>query len=262
MGTLKHHSTIKSAYYGIKWAHNTTGLSDPCEADIVRSIVEASKRELNRPIKKKELLTADLMKLLFLIFNTVNRTLKELRLSVICVLSYTGFLRYDELSNIKANDITFHEEYPDMFIEKSKTDCYRNSKNVLIARLNTPQCPVTILQCYIREAKIDLSTDKYIFRPLIYFKRNKNYMMRNSNIKLSYTRAREIIREALSPIGINMNNYGLHSLRSGRASAAYKCDVPDRLCKVHGRWKSEHAKDGYVCEDLEKRLSVSENLGI
>ena len=46
-------------------------------------------------------------------------------------------------------------------------------------------------------------------------------MMRNSNIKLSYTRATEIIREALSSIG--MNNYGLHRLRSGGASAAYKC---------------------------------------
>ena len=81
-------------------------------------------------------------------------------------------------------------------------------------------------------------------------------MMRISNIKLSYTRAREIIREDLSSIGINMNNYGLHSLRSGGASAAYKCDVPDRLFKVHDRWKSENANDGYVCEDLEKRLSV------
>jgi hypothetical protein len=181
MGTVKQHSTIESAYYGNKWAHNTADLSDPCEADIVRSIVEASKLELNRPIKKKEPLTTDLMKLLFLKFNTVNRTLKELRLLVICALSYTGLLRYDELSNIKANN----EEYIDIFIEKSKTDCYRNGKNVLIAKLNTPQCTVTILQCYIREAKIGLSTDKYIFRTLTYFKRNKNYMMRNSNIKLS-----------------------------------------------------------------------------
>jgi hypothetical protein len=38
--------------------------------------------------------------------------------------------------------------------------------------------------------------------------------------------------------------------------------VPDRLFKVHGRWKSENANDGYVCEDLEKWLSVSKNLGI
>jgi hypothetical protein len=52
-----------------------------------------------------------------------------------------------------------------------------------------------------------------------------------------------------------MNNYGLHSLRSGGASAVYKCDVSDRLFKVHGRWKSENAKDGYVYEDLEKRFS-------
>ena len=87
-------------------------------------------------------------------------------------------------------------------------------------------------------------------------------MTRNSNIKHSYTRAREIIREDLSSIGINMNNYGLHSLRSGGASAAYKGGVPDRLFKVHGRWKSENAKDWYVCEDLEKRLSVFKNLGI
>jgi hypothetical protein len=179
--------------YGIKWAHNTTGLSDPREADIVRSLVEASKRELNRPIKKTEPLTADLMKLLFLKFNTVNRTLKELRLLVICDLSYTRFLRHDELSNIKANNSTFHEQYVDIFIAKCKTDCYRNGKHVLIAKLNTPQCPVTILQCYIREPKIELCTDKCIFRPLTYIKRNNNYMMRNSNIKHSYIRAREII---------------------------------------------------------------------
>jgi hypothetical protein len=70
MGTVKHHSTIESAYYGIKWARNTAGLSDPCEANIVRSIVEASKRELNRQINKKEPLTTDLMKLRFLKFNS------------------------------------------------------------------------------------------------------------------------------------------------------------------------------------------------
>lgn len=86
MGTVKHHCTIESAYYGIKWAHNTTGLSDPGEADIDRRIVEASKRVLNRPIKKKEQFTTDLMKLLSVKFNIVNRTLKELRLLIICAL--------------------------------------------------------------------------------------------------------------------------------------------------------------------------------
>jgi hypothetical protein len=51
-------------------------------------------------------------------------------------------------------------------------------------------------------------------------------------------------------------------LRSGDATAAYSCGVSDRLFKIYGRWKSEQAKDGYVLEDIQKRLSVLKNLGI
>jgi hypothetical protein len=69
--------------------------------------------------------------------------------TMILTISATHGSDKPELSNSKANNITFHEEYVYIFIEKSKTDCYRNGKHVLIAKLNTPQCLVTILQCYI-----------------------------------------------------------------------------------------------------------------
>jgi hypothetical protein len=39
----------------------------------------------------------------------------------------------NELSNIRSNNLTFHKEHVDIFIIKSKTDCYRNGKNVFIA---------------------------------------------------------------------------------------------------------------------------------
>ena len=39
-------------------------------------------------------------------------------------------------------------------------------------------------------------------------------------------------------------------------------DVADRLFQRHGRWKSVAAKDGYVDDSLDSRLSVSKNLGI
>jgi hypothetical protein len=52
--------------------------------------------------------------------------------------------------------------------------------------------------------------------------------------------------------------FWLHSCRS----AACKFGITDRLFKIHGRWKSENAKDGYVCEDLQRKLSVSKNLGL
>ena len=56
--------------------------------------------------------------------------------------------------------------------------------------------------------------------------------------------------------------FGLHSLRSGGASAAAAAGVEDRLFKKHGRWKSDTAKDGYVKESLKDRLSVTNNIGI
>ena len=37
-------------------------------------------------------------------------------------------------------------------------------------------------------------------------------------------------------------------------------NVPDRHLKVHGRWKSDSAKDGYVCDKVDSRLLVALNI--
>ena len=54
----------------------------------------------------------------------------------------------------------------------------------------------------------------------------------------------------------------LTCLRAGGASAAAQAGMPDRLFKQHGRWSSETAKDGYIEDSKENRLSVSQNIGI
>ena len=53
----------------------------------------------------------------------------------------------------------------------------------------------------------------------------------------------------------------MHSLCSGGASAAAKAGVPGRLFQQHRRWKSELAKDNYVEDSEENRLSVSRRIG-
>ena len=57
---------------------------------------------------------------------------------------------------------------------------------------------------------------------------------------------RELVLQKLAALGLDPKQFGLHSLRSGGASAAANAGVPDRLFKCHGRWHSENAKDGYV----------------
>ena len=63
-------------------------------------------------------------------------------------------------------------------------------------------------------------------------------------------------------LGHSPDGFGLHSLRAGGASAVAQAGIPDRLFKQHGRWSSETAKDGYIEDSKENRLSVSKNIGI
>ena len=85
--------------------------------------------------------------------------------------------------------------------------------------------------------------------------------MRESG-SISYTCLREQFKKKLKELGYNPDEFGLHSLRAGGATAAANAGVPDRNFKRHGRWKSENAKDGYVEDSLESRLGVSKKLGL
>ena len=38
--------------------------------------------------------------------------------------------------------------------------------------------------------------------------------------------------------------------------------IPEKLLKIHGRWKYDSAKDMYVEESLESRLHVTKYLGL
>jgi hypothetical protein len=77
METVNQSSSVESAFYSIKWAHQMAGVSDPCISEMIKNIVEACKRKLCRPIEKKNPITPEVMIQLFKSLNTENRTLKE-----------------------------------------------------------------------------------------------------------------------------------------------------------------------------------------
>lgn len=100
----------------------------------------------------------------------------------------------------------------------------------------------------------------FIFQKLTFLKSKKCYRVRSES--LSYSRCRELIKEKIEVLGLNAKDYSTHSLRRGGATACALNNVPDRLFKKHGRWKSEYAKDGYVTESMEEKLEVSSKLGL
>ena len=79
-------------------------------------------------------------------------------------------------------------------------------------------------------AKIDKHSNDYIFGGLC--KRGKSFRLREKDIHISYTTARENVLDALNKIGLNSKKFGLHSLRAGGATVAANLGVSDHLFQV------------------------------
>ena len=75
---------------------------------------------------------------------TDSQTLCTVRNLCMIILAYSGFLRFNELSNIRCKDSYFQD--PVKFnIPKSKTDQYRHGCEILINKSSTSACPVNML---------------------------------------------------------------------------------------------------------------------
>ena len=254
-------SPVEEAVNALSWAHNLACVEDPTGHPLVKQVLEGAKRMLAHRVNKKEPITPEILRSLVDRYATEQATLADIRTLTICLLGFVGFFRYSELAKIKECDLQFFEDHLEIFVESSKTDQYRDGAIVVIARTGTDYCPVAMLERYMCLANISVAnlSDNYLFRRLI---STKNGQKLRDSANLSYTRARELVLAMLESIGLDRKQFSLHSLRSGGASAAANAGVPDRHFKRHGQWRSESAKDGYVQDRIEERLSVSKKLGL
>lgn len=234
---------------------------NPLHAPIVRNVLEAAKRDKAKPIAKKTPLTSTILKQIIEKHADSEADLKNLRAACVCSLGFAGFLWYNELANIIVNHIEFEQDYVRIFIPGSKTDIYREGNYVYIKKSNTNYCPVKILQRYFETSNAQVEPNLPIFRSLRFFRSEGRFKL--CGTKLSYSRCREIFKQTLKEIGYDETIYGLHSLRAGGATeAASQGKVSERLLKLHGRWKTDIAKDMYVHENIENRLAVTGQLGL
>ena len=95
----------------------------------------------------------------------------------------------------------------EIFIEKSKTDIYREGAWVYISRSHNI-CPLKHLEDYLRLVNINISSSQYIFRAI---SKGKKSRLRGKNKPISYTTIRQNFLKAIKAVGLNWNDYGLQS---------------------------------------------------
>lgn len=251
-------AAVIEAVSAVAWAHQLAGVASVSDHPLVKATVAAMRRALAKPVNRKEPVSASMLQRLVEEMGQ-DPALSDLRTTSACLLAFAGFLRFDELIRLQCKDLVFSPDRLTVMIRSSKTDQYRRGNEVLIARSKLATCPVAMMERYARKADLDLQSDKLVFRGIS--KSRSGEKLRSSG-GISYTRMREVILQRFGQLGYDTSSLGLHSFRAGGATAAANLDVPDRLFKRHGRWRSEAAKDGYVKDSDKAMLQVSKGLGI
>ena len=248
-------ATVEEAVYALTWVHQAAGLPSPSDDPFVQTVLAGLRRILALPAVKKRPFTAEMLRDMVQACQP-DPSLADLRFLAACLLGFAAFLRYDELSKLRCEDLLFTSAFLQIKLRSSKTDQFRQGDVVLVARSGKPTCPVAMVEQYMSKGEL-VGKSGLLFRPL-----TKNGKKLRSSGSLTYSRLRELLLERLQALGYPADRFGVHSLRAGGATAAAVSGVPDRLFKRHGRWRSDTAKDGYVEDSMEGRLSVTQDLGI
>ena len=251
-------SAVETAVNCIAWAHEMAGYPPISGVPIVAATLKGLQRLLAKPTTKKEPITPVMLQA---IVSSLAKppSLSEVRLAAVALLAYAAFLRYEELAKLRCCDVNFYPDCLTVCITSSKTDQYREGAKLTVARMGLATCPVAMLEKYFALAELEYSSQEKLFRANMVTKAGERLRQSGS---ISYSRLRELLLNKLQDLGYDKWSFSLHSLRAGGATAAANSGVNERLFKRHGRWRSESAKDGYVKDSLEARLSVTKNIGL
>ena len=108
----------------------------------------------------------------------------------LCVLSFMGFLSFFEIIKLKNSDIILKETHMSIFIEKSRTDVYREGW-MHLSKLQSALRPIKLFKKYIETAKIKESEEKFIFRQICHGK--QGFKLKDLDKPISYTKVRDYV---------------------------------------------------------------------
>ena len=201
-------STLKRRIASIKVIHKIKGhYLDSNHPIIMENLlgIKRVKGSYQRP--KKPLLINDLKIIIKAIDEFEKKDLKRIRNKSIILLGFAGGFRRSELVNLDYNDIEFVTEGVKIFIKRSKTDQSGEGSIKAIPYFDSNEyCPVTKLKDWIEYSNI---------------KKNKIFDVSDKSVSL-------LIKKYAAFAGLNPNNYGGHSLRSGFATSAAESGAEER----------------------------------
>ena len=257
-------SAVADTVYAVDFAHRMRGLDLPGKFEPIRLLCCSVKRSLSRPGVKKRPVTKDEVTSMldFAVPDFSDIDLAKVRAALFAVLAFCLEARYDDLCDLRLSSFFDYGDYIVVFIEHRKTDQYREGQFVPIFDSGEKRGACAFLRAVLPLLGFGSSESSlHIFRRIGNGSKCGKYMRPEP---LSYSRVRELVRDLLKGIGLNPNDHGLHSFRSGAAThAANQPNISDRQWGKHGGWADgSTAQSGYVLDSAQQALVVPKALAI
>ena len=211
-------------------------------------------------LAKDPLLYEDILKVVGTV--SLNEDLIVCRNICLTVLSFFGFLRYDDAQQLKINDVEMFDKYLVIFIRQAKNDPLSEGQRVVVVANNGMADPVNIVKQYKIRMQHDDMTDEdeelcYFF-PKMVKNRGGIDVKVTDNVPVGYDSLKKSVMDMLGNCGVDTSNLGLHSMRIGGATEFTRRGAKESTVVNHGRWKQPSSRLRYVRTLMDELNEISD----
>ena len=218
-------SVCSAAATSISWHHGSAVFFSPSTSPLIKATLSGAKRRFAATAPNRmEPMTLELLKKL------VSRpccSLDDWQFTCYCLISFFGLLRYNDVIQLRVQDFQFKQGNLVIFLNSSKTNQFRAGSNIFLSNNinDVCLCPVTTARAFL---SLFSGAGAGPFTSFLAYTTGMDKLVPHA-VMLSR------LRLALKPLVKFPSKFGLHSFRSGGASAAAEADVPRDVIATHVR---------------------------
>lgn len=236
------YSTLRRRLSSINMAHKYNKYLPPSRQIEVQSLMEGIKREIGSQEAPKKALMLQVLP--GLIGKIDTSTLGGIRDKAILLLGFALASRRSELVAINIEDLQLNDFGMDVRIRETKTKNDDLVKGIVFTYNDF--CPVKATQAWIHSGMI---TSGALFRSI---DRHGNMKDRLSDKSISL-----ILKKYIGELGMNVNDFAAHSLRSGLSTSAAMMGMTDIAIMKQTGHKTREMVDRYVQAGLRYKNNAS-----
>ena len=191
-------------------------------------------------LKKRPLLHSEYLRMISYL-DTLEQNVHVLRNSMIFSFAWNGFMRYDDISQLRIADVSVDLNTVHLKIRQAKND-YSYSGQQLNFKL--PGDRMLLFKKYLELSS--LIDPQYVEREDVFLFPKIVDDVIFFNEKIMYHHMREIILNVCVRCDIDIRKISTHSFRIGACTQASSLGVGEYLLDAHGRWAPQsRARSGY-----------------